>query len=1488
MAQKPEYKFKPYSPKNLKLASAGTAEDKTLKSLEAQRANLDARLRAEGIDPETLGGEFDNRNFLEKALNLRPNQGLLLDFFEVINRPVEAVKAGFMAGVEGRDVISNALDGLSGEQITPGREVFTQITGFKPESGVGKFATDIAVDIFLDPLTYLPAGFFTKRIGKMFSKSKTIVTKEFVQEGLEALGKAGLRGADGLAFKSWDDLTRHIDSLDEVARKKAIETIEATIDAPGNKNIFRKGAKEDYGTGKYTYSYEGLQERRRILKETNDEILRIRREVTDPKKANQQIEQLLTDKGLNKASRTSLDNNVLAEIKLADELDPMVRDLGSDYGTMVTRTSNRLDDVSIVKTIKIGDNEYVVKLVSFDTKIGEGAYGVTKNLSIKGGKVQFTVDDLGGVAKLEDLRKIKVNYTAADGTKITNMYDAVQELGKKEEFIKTTTNAKGKVVTKANKSFNPYDLLDKAGANYAKEKAALDQFFKAMNYAKFDNGRGIIFLADIGPNGKGIYARFEDVADYLDYSKSSFQISASGAKKAEYTVDTILTAGGKVRANALKNMKNAGLDFTGIIDDAGNVLDASKLEDLVNQYNKTIGGTKRSEFRMMGRIGMDDANYEKFIANTPSNKIITPENLIESLMTETGTKTFKISFLDFLEDKSGFIGDLARVTNKAIKYLKSKFSLYGFIPDEVETAIRRMSGETAVQFQTRMRRLAALQDSFEKAFPGQSATLAQLVELGASLDEAGQIVFAPRNIGLQDYFHHMLESSDTGKPYQLRRFASQQHENAFLRTLEDVTGNQNSFKIVTKKNGAKVLETNLSVDELREALEIIKIDSRYQSLILDFGKMNPTPQQLKIIKEWGGYNEFVSLKNDVQKMLVDEGGFTEFLGAAYNDTYIRHILTKDGYEWMMKQQPGVISKYAKPGSNVFAKRQYLGTIDEVNEYLRAIYDLDLDVIDNNVWRASEDFFTKAFKNIEQGRMVDILLSSKDKTGRSLMRVVDNTRDIRTSMGPDDIMFKSFNEEFKALYENLSEEAQEGLTRYLTKNGFGKDKAIVMNRSMHSVLKRVEGAYIDLPAWVKVYDKYLNTWKGLTLITPGFHMRNLFGNSFNSYAVGMGLPAQMRYARIASLEFDEYAKAARILAEGGTLTARQQKIYEIMSEFQRSGLIQSHRGVRDLEQVKEMTEEALKKGGKGVKTSYNNLVRLNFNFAEKMDDMQRYMLWRWSYDKTGDAVQASKTVAKSLFDYSNLTGFEKDVMKRLFPFYTFMKNNFIFQAKNIFANPGAYARAGRAYKYYLEDISGYSMEDLPDYATENMWIPLPMMITKNDKEGIAFLKANLPISDFVELVENPFKKGVISVTVPVKLAIEIGAGRDLFTGAPITEFPGQTNLMEPGTGVLSGIRDSRGSLAIAQTPLMQKILNDLGLRTPFNVASIGLDVADTLLGYQGPSQGFGDFLQRAGVAGVQEKSKLELTQLYQDLEHLRELKKYYEQQTGNQLPVLPRG
>lgn len=265
--------------------------------------------------------------------------------------------------------------------------------------------------------------------------------------------------------------------------------------------------------------------------------------------------------------------------------------------------------------------------------------------------------------------------------------------------------------------------------------------------------------------------------------------------------------------------------------------------------------------------------------------------------------------------------------------------------------------------------------------------------------------------------------------------------------------------------------------------------------------------------------------------------------------------------------------------------------------------------------------------------------------------------------------------------------------------------------------------------------------------------------------------------------------------------------------------------------------------------------------------------------------ARKNTMDALFDYSALTTAEREYMKRLFPFYTFMKNNLVFQAKAMLKNPGKYARLGRAYDYWNEDIGGIKTEDLPEYMQDNMWLPVPMEVTKDDEQAISFLKLNLPPSDFAEIVEDPFKRGVASISAPVKLAIELGTGRDTFTGQEIQEFSGETSRMQEGEGALGFVRDERGNFAISSNPYVQKVFNDLGLRVPRNYMSIALDVIDNITGYQTVNETSGDILSRLSVTGTQSVSNLEMTRLYQDLQQLRDLRSLYEQETQSKLPTL---
>lgn len=1355
MATKPEYKFKPYTPTKLKMASSTEDLDKTLKSLQSQRENLDARLRAEGINPDTLGGDFDNRNLLEKALNLTPDQGLLMDFFEVINRPVEAVKGAISAGLDGERLIEGAWEGLSGQETFQGSELLKDVTGWEPETGVGKFIADVGIDIALDPLTYLPAGFFVKGFKKLTTSTRKVVLdtageiqERVVREAIDTFGDletAYKKAGDGRIFKLGDE------GVDFV-----VQTSERAEGASKQINFLKK---------RYAY-YNDLR------------------------------------KGIKTGS---IRNATKVELQAYDLIDNVIKDLGPDFEVVVTATGNKLDDVAILRRYQDGD--YFVRVGGIDAKdlTSGAAKGKTSTLElIKGTKGGSTLQFSKGttIAKAGDtafqdrffqrLRAIRTK----DGK---NLYSKIIEAGE-------AAGVKGKQTLNF---FN--ETLDT-------DVGALKELL--IDYSKqFD--MELIYAA--GVNERGLFFKFEDVLDDIDWSKTWAGWSPAGASK---TMQFRMFP--EINFN-LEAIKNKGLHL--VPDDIAKMFKPTEME-------------------------------------------------------------YSVGILGQLAERGGKVGAIAESAERFAKKMKSLFSLTGDFDEAGKIAYKKIEGEAGVFVQRQSARLAEVRRSIVEKYPEAGQFISELFESGAYIDEAtGAIKTMSRDYAVQDFLGYALKRVGDGVDIPMPQFANAATKKNFLNQINKIADQaglaDNLFEVV-EKGAATGLKFTGSFDDLKK---IIQYSNTFEldDAFFHFGNKALSKQAKELLQQMP--NEIANahnLMNDILTTLAREGGFDDISTALAGQMgYMRHIMTKNAFESLQMTMPGIASKFSRKGTDLLQQRSFIGSIDEVNAGLKEFYGLQTDLFDSNAFNAMEDLIKVTSRKVEQKKMLSMILTSKDKYGKSFFEVVDNTKAVRDQLAPNQIMVRSFEEEFSSLYKNLSSSSQKELKRILKDLGGGPNSALVLNRNAHGILKRVEKAYIDLPQFVKSYDKYLNFWKGVTLVSPGFHMRNLFGNSFNSYAVGMGLADQSRYATIAMKELNKYNDIIVKLAKGETLDAAEEAILKSVKQFQESGLVQSHRGVRDLEQVKEATEEALKTKGGAISTGYNNLVRFNFNVAEKMDDVQRYMLFRWSLDKTGDVGKAGHTVSESLFDYSHLTNFEKDVMKRVFPFYTFMKNNFIFQAKNIFQNPKLYARTGRAYNYYLEDIAGYSPEDLPDYATENLWIPLPATITKNDKEAIAFLKANLPLADFTELVENPFKKGAISLTAPIKLPIEIGIGRDLFTGAPISAFPGERDKLATGEGVLSFLRDERGNLVVSQNPLVQKIANDLGLRTALNFGSVGLDVIDSLAGYQGAPEGLADFAARMGVVGVQDMDRLELTTLYQDLERLRELKKYYEQEAGNQLPLLPR-
>jgi hypothetical protein len=476
-------------------------------------------------------------------------------------------------------------------------------------------------------------------------------------------------------------------------------------------------------------------------------------------------------------------------------------------------------------------------------------------------------------------------------------------------------------------------------------------------------------------------------------------------------------------------------------------------------------------------------------------------------------------------------------------------------------------------------------------------------------------------------------------------------------------------------------------------------------------------------------------------------------------------------------------------------------------------------------------------------------------------------------------------EFKSLYDSLPKDLQGMVLQYLKDAGMvGKKMAI--HTSAYNILKNAQNAYkVNLGVGIKFFDKFLNFWKGATLLSPAFHVRNAFGNWMNMSLAGLNPLEITRYTKEA---WQEVVKRDEILKKiaAGTASAADEVALASSNTYV-AGLASARRGVRDLENLAELRkytpDSVNKKLGSGIKGKYDELVQANFKLAERADEVQRLAMFKALKNKGFTDEQAIQRVREVLFDYGKLTGFEKETMKRFFPFYTFMKENFQFQFKNMLQNSGRYKNLFRGYKHYLEEVGDIPAEDMPDYMTGNMWVPLPFTFNKDDTEAISMLKLNLPASDFLEFVEQPLKKGASSIAVPIKMTWEFMTGVDTFTGAPIQKYPGERSLMKEGDSLFKFLRNEKGEFDVSKNPIIKKLADDLGLRTLRKPLTAILDGIDTIFGKQDVATGVFDILEQTGITTTVKKEDLNLTALYQQLEYLRNLKKLYEQNTGEALP-----
>ena len=187
------------------------------------------------------------------------------------------------------------------------------------------------------------------------------------------------------------------------------------------------------------------------------------------------------------------------------------------------------------------------------------------------------------------------------------------------------------------------------------------------------------------------------------------------------------------------------------------------------------------------------------------------------------------------------------------------------------------------------------------------------------------------------------------------------------------------------------------------------------------------------------------------------------------------------------------------------------------------------------------------------------------------------------------------------------------------------------------------------------------------------------------------------------------------------------------------------------------------------------MRWNRVAGKALENNARGAHWLDKLEKTGDTSVATGSVNKYLFDYEHgLTTFERDVMRTVIPFYSWMRFNMPLQLTAMLEDPGRYAKVPKAIQAIEDITSEWRDIPTPDHFKEMHAIRMPFIMNAKP----TYLNPNFPFQDlnrmnWQDIVNSmtPFAK-VLGEWAPRR-------GYSFFLNRPIERYEGEESEVIPG-------------------------------------------------------------------------------------------------------------
>ena len=293
----------------------------------------------------------------------------------------------------------------------------------------------------------------------------------------------------------------------------------------------------------------------------------------------------------------------------------------------------------------------------------------------------------------------------------------------------------------------------------------------------------------------------------------------------------------------------------------------------------------------------------------------------------------------------------------------------------------------------------------------------------------------------------------------------------------------------------------------------------------------------------------------------------------------------------------------------------------------------------------------------------------------------------------------------------------------------------------------------------IYDRGLRLWKyGQTVPFPAYHSGNMIGGAWNGVVLGETNPVSTIDAlRIAYSRHPDGLRKSLFKpilgTQDETITTALGKTYTFDELYNAAGNLGvfGQPGMMDIERKLEFSDRTdvlartLKNASKvdpaNVARSEENVMRLSM-FVDRV--------------KRGDTLDdAARYATKYMFDYlpESKTQFQRDVLARTFPFFTWQWNNIFLQSEHILTNPGKYSALGKTGNALMGN------EEPQEWAEQGY---LPWLV---DEGKFAYMRT--PVTDLA-FYDDPKSYSMQAAAPFIKAPAEALAGRSFFTGKEYKE------------------------------------------------------------------------------------------------------------------------